>query len=72
MVKLEFVRGHVEVYRDGKFWFSADTRSEAEEELEEPPERPVSSFYHTYRAAGGRRLYLKQTSRRKGASIWWN
>ncbi len=34
MVKLEFVRGHVEVYRDGKFWFSADTRSEAEEELE--------------------------------------
>ena len=27
MVKLEFVRGHVEVYRDGKFWFSADTRS---------------------------------------------
>ena len=34
MVKLEFVRGHVEVYRDGKFWFSADSQIEAKAELD--------------------------------------
>ncbi len=33
MYELEFVRGHVEVYLDGEFCFSADTRSEAEEEI---------------------------------------
>lgn len=35
MYELRFVRGHVEVYLDGKFCFSADTRSEAEAEIEE-------------------------------------
>lgn len=34
MYELEFVRGHVEVYLDGEFCFSADTRREAEEEIE--------------------------------------
>ncbi len=33
MYELEFVRGHVEVYLDGVFCFSADTRSEAEAEI---------------------------------------
>lgn len=33
MYELEFVRGHVEVYLDGAFCFSADTRSEAEAEI---------------------------------------
>lgn len=33
MYELYFVRGHVEVYLDGEFCFSADTRSEAEAEI---------------------------------------
>ncbi len=33
MYELKSVRGHVEVYLDGKFCFSADTRGEAEEEI---------------------------------------
>ena len=33
MYELEFVRGHVEVYLDGAFCFSADTRGEAEAEI---------------------------------------
>ena len=33
MYEIEFVRGHVEVYLNGEFCFSADTRSEAEAEL---------------------------------------
>ena len=35
MYEIEFVRGHVEVYLDGEFCFSADTRSEAEAEIAE-------------------------------------
>ena len=35
MYEIEFVRGHVEVYLDGAFCFSADTRGEAERELAE-------------------------------------
>lgn len=35
MYEIEFVRGHVEVYLDGVFCFSADTRSEAEAEIAE-------------------------------------
>lgn len=35
MYEIEFVRGHVEVYLNGEFCFSADTRREAEEELEQ-------------------------------------
>ena len=35
MYELEYVRGHVEVYLDGKFCFSADTVSEAEAEIEQ-------------------------------------
>jgi hypothetical protein len=34
MYEVEFVRGHVEVYFNGQFLFSADTRKEAEEEIE--------------------------------------
>lgn len=34
MYEIEFVRGHVEVFLDGEFCFSADTRREAEEEIE--------------------------------------
>lgn len=34
MYELEFVRGHVEVYLDGEFCFSADNVREAEEEIE--------------------------------------
>lgn len=34
MYEIKFVRGHVEVYLNGKFCFSADTRKEAEEEIE--------------------------------------
>lgn len=30
-----YVRGHVEVFRNGEFWFSADNMSEARQELEE-------------------------------------
>lgn len=33
MYEVEFVRGHVEVYLDGVFCFSADTRGEAEAEI---------------------------------------
>ena len=33
MYELEFVRGHVEVYLDGAFCFSADPRGEAEAEI---------------------------------------
>ena len=33
MYEIEFVRGHVEVYLDGEFCFSADSRSEAEAEI---------------------------------------
>ena len=33
MYELEFVRGHVEVYLDGVFCFSADARGEAEAEI---------------------------------------
>ena len=35
MYEIESVRGHVEVYLDGVFCFSADTRSEAEREIDE-------------------------------------
>ena len=35
MYEIEFVRGHVEVYLDGAFCFSADTWSEAEREIAE-------------------------------------
>ena len=35
MYEIEFVRGHVEVYLDGAFCFSADTRGEAEAEIAE-------------------------------------
>lgn len=35
MYEWKFVRGHVEVFFNGKFCFSADTVSEAEEEIEE-------------------------------------
>ena len=35
MYEIEFVRGHVEVYLDGVFCFSADTRGEAEREIAE-------------------------------------
>ena len=34
MYEVEFVRGHVGVYFNGQFLFSADTRKEAEEEIE--------------------------------------
>lgn len=33
MYELEYVNGHVEVYLDGEFCFSADTVREAEEEI---------------------------------------
>ena len=33
MYELEFVRGHVEVFLNGVFCFSADTRNEAEAEI---------------------------------------
>lgn len=33
--EIEFVRGHVEVYLDGAFCFSADTWGEAEREIAE-------------------------------------
>ena len=35
MYEIEFVRGHVEVYLNGAFCFSADTRGEAEREIAE-------------------------------------
>ena len=35
MYEIEQVRGHVEVYLDGVFCFSADTRGEAEREIAE-------------------------------------
>ena len=35
MYEIESVRGHVEVYLNGEFCFSADTRSEAEREIAE-------------------------------------
>lgn len=35
MIEIKWVRGHVEVFRDGRFWFSADTQAEAEQELSE-------------------------------------
>ena len=35
MYEVEYVRGHVEVYLNGRFCFSADTRGEAEAEIRE-------------------------------------
>lgn len=35
MYELKWVGGHIEVYRGGEFCFSADTRAEAEREIEE-------------------------------------
>ncbi len=35
MYEVRFVGGHVEVYLNGRFCFSADTRSEAEAEIRE-------------------------------------
>ena len=35
MYEIEFVRGHVEVYLEGAFCLSADTRGEAEREIAE-------------------------------------
>ena len=35
MYEMEFVRGHVEVYLDGAFCFSADPRGEAEAAIAE-------------------------------------
>lgn len=35
MYELEYVNGHVEVYLDGEFCFSADTAREARQEIEE-------------------------------------
>ncbi len=35
MYEIRTVRGHVEVYLDGAFCFSADNRREAEEDLED-------------------------------------
>lgn len=32
-VEIRYVAGHVEVYRGGEFWFSADNTREAMEEL---------------------------------------
>jgi len=34
MVEFRNVKGHIEVFKDGKFQFSADNRQEAEKELE--------------------------------------
>ena len=34
MYEFRYVKGHIEVYLDGKFQFSADTMKEAREELE--------------------------------------
>lgn len=34
MYEFRHVKGHIEVYLDGKFQFSADTMQEAREELE--------------------------------------
>ena len=34
MVEIRNVRGHIQVYMNGKFLFSADTEREAREELE--------------------------------------
>lgn len=33
--EMKWVRDHIEVYRGGKFCFSADSRAEAEREIEE-------------------------------------
>lgn len=35
MFEIKFVMGHVEVFLDGAFCFSADTRGEAEREIAE-------------------------------------
>lgn len=35
MLEMKWVNGHIEVYRDGDFCFSADNRAEAERELAE-------------------------------------
>ncbi len=35
MYEMKWVRDHIEVYRGGEFCFSADSRAEAERELEE-------------------------------------
>lgn len=35
MYEMKWVRDHIEVYRNGAFCFSADSRAEAERELEE-------------------------------------
>ena len=35
MVEMRYVRGHIQVYVNGAFLFSADTEREAREELED-------------------------------------
>lgn len=37
-IKIKYVSGHYEVFRDGVFLFSADTMSEAVRELEQEEE----------------------------------
>ena len=34
-IKIKYVQGHVEVYDDGEFLFSADNTTEAQKDLEE-------------------------------------
>ena len=35
MVEIKSINGHYEVYKNSKFWCSADTRNEAEQDKEE-------------------------------------
>ena len=35
MVEIKSINKHYEVYKDGEFWCSADTRNEAEQDREE-------------------------------------
>ena len=35
MVEIKSINKHYEIYKDGKFWCSADTRNEAEQGKEE-------------------------------------
>lgn len=39
MVEIKNVNRHYEVYKDGEFWCSADTRHEAERDKEEAEKR---------------------------------
>ena len=54
MVEIKSINKHYEVYKDGEFWCSADTRHEAEQDKEEAEAEDggVKSPFHEIKKGG--------------------